>query len=312
MAAKLSPDEVNNDPGGLLVFVHIPKTAGTTLLSVLAHHHRHETVRKVMMRGMSWVALRHRLVPARLISASKIRSLKEVLERRQVRLLHGHFDLSLGHLLPAGAQLVTVLRDPVERAISHYYHYRSLTTDPAHRLALRVSLADWVSRCGLVEMDNGQTRRLAGEMALPVGRVSSRTLERAKANLTGRFAVVGLTERFEEFLVILHREFAWPYRRYPALNVGAGRVPRARIGDDVLGIVRAHNHFDLELYRFAAGMFEQAAGRVNMEHELALLRKAPLHRELEHPKPPEPIPSHALVRAAETALLNRGQRAAPH
>jgi len=119
-------------------------------------------------------------------------------------------------------------------------------------------------------------------MSLPVGKVTSRTLDRAKANLADRFAVVGLTERFEDFLVVLHREFAWPYRRYPALNVGADRVPRARIGDDVSRVVRAHNRFDLELYRFAARLFEQAARRVDLEHELTLLRKAPLHGELEH------------------------------
>lgn len=286
----------NSEAYSLLVFVHIPKTAGTTLNSILAHQYSRDDIYEIMMRGMSLILPRHRILPMPLISASKIHRFKSALKKRDtLRVIHGHFDLSLGKLLPDNAKFVTLLRDPVERAISHYYHYRKLNSDPAHSLAMQSSLAEWVSTCGLAEMDNGQTRRLAGEMRLPIGEVSSQTLEKAKANIINKFAVVGLTERFEESQILLHREFNWPYCRYPALNVCANRPRRAEVSGDVLRIIENCNRFDLELYRFAAGLFQEAVRRVDMGRELSLLKIAREH------EPVHPIPRGSTVTYSASA-----------
>src|ERR1043166_9021806 len=101
----------------------------------------------------------------------------------KLRLVRGHFDLSIARHLPADTRFFTLLRDPVERAISHYYHYRRRAIDRLHPLAMRSTLKEWVSACGIVEMDNGQTRRLAGEMNLACGRVTPAMLERAMSRL---------------------------------------------------------------------------------------------------------------------------------
>ena len=283
----------------LLVFVHIPKTGGTTVVSALAHKFPADAMHKIMMRGMSWTAPGHALWPNFLISRSKIRRLKSALkDPHALRVIHGHFDLSLRSVLPADASLVTLLRDPVERVISHYCHYLRLTTDPAHELAARSSVTDWVSRSGLVEMDNGQTRRLAGAMKVPIGGVSSRTLDKAKANLAQEFSVVGLTERFEEFQILLHREFDWTYCRYPARNVGANRLRQSQLDAGALEIIRDRNRFDLELYRFASGLFERAAGKFDLDRELSLLRRAPALGEpsrTESPRSRPPIARPAAI-----------------
>ncbi|HKW39302.1 MAG TPA: sulfotransferase domain-containing protein [Burkholderiales bacterium] len=270
----METDYPQGDRGSLIAFVHIPKTAGTTLNSILAQQYSPDELHEVMMRGMSWIAPQARLVPKPLISLSKIHRLKAALRcPRRLRLIHGHFDLSLLRVFPAGARCFTLLRDPVDRAISHYYHYRRMTADPVHALAMRSTLAQWVSACGLVEMDNGQTRRLAGEMNLPCGRVNAGMLERAKSNLA-RFAVVGLTERFEESLVLLQRAFRWELRGFQAHNVGKNRPPRAEVGEDALRAMEDSNRFDLELYRFACGLFEKAVAGIDMDAELVRLRGA--------------------------------------
>jgi hypothetical protein len=262
------------DQNPLIAFVHIPKTAGSTLNSILSREYAPEELHEIMMRGMSWIAMQPRLVPKPLLSFSKIQRLKSALRHpRRVRAIHGHFDMSIMKLLPAGARCFTLLRDPVERAISHYYHYRRMTGDPVHALAMQSTLAQWVASRGLVEMDNGQTRRLAGGMNLPCGRVNSGMLERAKSNLAA-FAAVGLTERFEESLILFQRAFGWTLRPFTARNVADNRPRCAEVSGEALAAIDRCNRYDLELYRFASDLFEGAAGRIDMAGELARLRDA--------------------------------------
>src|SRR5262245_45394878 len=147
----METDYTQCDRPSLIAFVHIPKTAGTTLNSMLARHYSPDELHEVMMRGMSWIARDPQLVPRPLISFSKITRLKSALRRpRRLRLIHGHFDVSILKLLPPDARCFTLLRDPVERAISHYYHYRRMVADPVHPLAMRSTLEQWVDACGLV------------------------------------------------------------------------------------------------------------------------------------------------------------------
>jgi len=252
-----------SDRDSLVAFVHIPKTAGTTLNSILARQYSADETYEVMMRGMNWIVPRPVIIPRPLISFSKVRRLKLALaEPTSVRLINGHFDMSLSKWLPADTRFVTLLRDPVERAISHYYHHRRRTIDPIHPLAMRSSLAEWVSTCGLVEMDNGQTRRLAGEMNVACGRVTPQMLERAKSNLVTKFAVVGLTERFDESLLLLQSVFSWQLGHFAALNVGENRPSRTDMSEEALNTVHTCNRFDLDLYQFAAELFEQAVNKL--------------------------------------------------
>ena len=271
----MNPANAGPDHNGLIAFVHIPKTAGTTLNSILAHEYSPDETYEIMMRGMSLSVPKPMIMPRPVISFSKLRRLKSAIKHRQtLRLIRGHFDLSLSKLLPPDTRFFTLLRDPVERAISHYYHYRRRTIDPIHPLAMRTTLSEWVSSCGLVEMDNGQTRRLAGEINLPWGRVTRHMLDRAKSNLVSNFAVVGLTERFEESLILLHLAFNWPLYRITAENVGVSRPPRAEVSEQALKVIEDCNRFDLDLYQFASVLFEQAISQIDMAGELRRLRAA--------------------------------------
>jgi hypothetical protein len=262
-------NELHRDKSGLIAFVHIPKTAGTTLNSVLALEYALNERHEIMMRGMSWILPRPEIIRRPLISFSKIRRLKaSVRSRRDLRLVHGHFDLSMMKHLPYDTRYFTLLRDPVERAISHYYHFRRRPAERLHPLAVQSTLAEWVGSCGLVEMDNGQTRRLAGEMNLPCGRVTRHMLERAKSNLA-EFAVVGLTERFDESLTLLARAFGWCPHPYVAQNVGANRPPRSELSRETVEAIERCNRFDLELYRCAADRFESAVGGIPAEGRAA-------------------------------------------
>lgn len=257
------PADLHTDPDCLIAFLHIPKTAGTTLNSILSREYAPDECYEIMMRGMAWIPPRPTLIRRPLISFSKVLRLRAAVRSpRKLRLVRGHFDLSIARHLPDDTRFFTLLRDPVERAISHYYHYRRRAIERLHPLAMRSTLKEWVSGCGIVEMDNGQTRRLAGEMNLPCGRVTPAMLERAISRLA-RFAAVGLTERFDESLLLLQRAFGWRARPAPAQNVGENRPPRIDVSEEALQVIERSNRFDRELYRFASQLFEARVSGIN-------------------------------------------------
>lgn len=277
----------NSSREALVVFLHILKSAGSTVNSILTHHFSPDSVYFINTKQYSPMEAskyyrRERLLAALGASASAIpspavRRLRAALKGGKVRAVSGHFDLSLvARVLPDDARFVTLLRDPVERAVSHYYYYRRLETSEIHALAMRSTLSEWVSSRGLTEMDNGQVRRLAGATNLPCGKVTRELLESAKQNLS-RFAVVGLTERFDEFQILLHRTFNWPLYRYPSKNVGSERARRHELDAETIATIERCNGYDMELYHFAEQLFLKSASRYDMAAELELLREAPAY-----------------------------------
>ena len=249
----------------MLAYVHVPKTGGTTLASFLNNIYRSDEIYRI-----------HRNE-----SSKQLRRFKAAMKKPDgLRLVHGHFDLSLSRWLPPDTRYFTVLRNPIERAISHYYHYRRVVNDPIHGLAMRSTLLEWISARGLKEMDNGQTRRLSGQLNVPIGDVGEETLEIAKRNLL-RFAVVGLTERFQESQVLLHRAFHWPIYQWPPRNVDGNRAARAELDAATLRAIEKNNRYDIELYEFARKLFEDAVAGIDIHYELQSLKLAPVYEALE-------------------------------
>jgi hypothetical protein len=267
----------------LIAFVHIPKTGGTTLITMIEDQYSPAETYKIHYNG----------------SRKQVRRLRTALRRQRdtLRIVWGHMDFAWSAFMPPDTRFFTFLRDPVERVISHYYQYRRMQDSPIHALAMRSSLLQWVRDCGIDDMDNGQTRHLAGAMSLPCGEVSPATLEQAKANLASRFVVVGITERFDESQILLHRTFGWPYRRYPKRRVGTNRVQRTEVDAEVLKEIENCNRFDLELYRFASELFEKELGGIDVAGELALLKMAPEYvAPIVHPTRSTPVQRGILSR----------------
>lgn len=232
----------------LLIFLHIPKTAGTTLGLILRNQYLpHATLRT---DGYSQVA---GLTPQ---------------QRRDMRLLLGHLPFGGHQYFSQPATYITLLRDPVERILSRYCHVlRDLQGgDPSHHPwpweTRDLPLSDYL-RLGFGEKDNWQTRMLAGAAATSADSdaCDRDIFEQAKRNLTTRFAVAGLTERFEESVVMLQRRFGWDLSYYVKENVGANRFDRTHVPEDVMEVIQRQTRWDRELYAFAAARFEEQCAR---------------------------------------------------
>jgi hypothetical protein len=97
-------------------------------------------------------------------------------------------------------------------------------------------------------------------------------LEIAKRNIEESFAVVGLTERFDETLILLHETFGWSRLHYVSANVAPRQA--VELPDDVRNLIEEHNQLDIELYRHAGERFDEAIRRYpTFDEELTRFRR---------------------------------------
>jgi len=84
-------------------------------------------------------------------------------------------------------------------------------------------------------------------------------LEIAKANLREYFSLVGISERFDESLILLKRVLGWRTKDilYVRQNVIRDRPSKGSIDSDILKVIEQHNELDIQLYEFAKQMFEE-------------------------------------------------------
>lgn len=228
----------------LILFVHIPKTAGTTLGAIL-----------VRLYGRDHVFTCHPDPKVLGVTPQDFKQMPPE-EQLQYQVMRGHFGFGIHKTFrEEPSTYITVLREPVDRAVSHYYYARGLTSHYLHQKIVdeNLSLQDYVTSGICLEMDNGQTRLLIekGGYTTPFGECPPEFLEQAKQNLREHFAVVGTSERFDETLVLAQTILKWSPPVYLSwLNVGRDRMKREQVPPDVVTAIQQCNALDMELYDY--------------------------------------------------------------
>lgn len=240
-----------------IVFIHIPKTGGMTV--------------QAMIRDIYRPGELHKINPD-VDSIKQYQSLSRD-RKDKLKVIYGHMDYWIHELLPPNSRYVTLMRNPVERVISHYRYVRRTANNPLRDLAMQSSLEDWVARCGLHEMDNGQTRRLSGTTDfVRFGECSAAMLEEARHNIRQNFALVGITERFDETYGLMSRLFGWRIKHYPPRNVARRGSDIKEIPVRTIRLIEKLNSLDMELYQHATRLLSDRLGQTDIENELRLLR----------------------------------------
>jgi hypothetical protein len=231
-------------PASPLVFVHIPKTAGTSLRAAIEQIYGRKSV----------------YVCSNFKDLERFETMSPD-QRARYRVLSGHVPFGAHSLFPSPALTITFLRDPVERILSLYSYMRS---EPTHPLYERARAPDFTLRAlfeelRLPQVNNGQVRFLAGLEAstAPFGACDRTALDAAKHNLAKGCVAFGLVERFEESMTMLSRALNWPHLPVRRENVTRSRVDRSRLTPDELDMIHQANALGTELYAFASDLFEQ-------------------------------------------------------
>jgi hypothetical protein len=221
-----------------VIFIHIPKAAGRTMHSIVAKQYPREAI----------LAIEGRLGEAHLSSPLR--------DTRRVRMVIGLVHYGFHQHLPKTSTYVTLLREPVSRVLSLYRYIASNRNHHLHEQVVSKGLIEFVSGDDVDELENGQTRQIAG---ITEGSVDTSSLVRAKHNLES-FAAVGLVERFDESIILLKRRLGWKLPFYARKNVTQTSTTR-RASDAAIDIIRARNALDIELYEFGRHIFEREVRR---------------------------------------------------
>ncbi len=238
----------------VLIFLHIPKAGGSTLHRIIEKQYEPSTIFTI---------------PSFYSSKEEFRQAAEF-QLKEIKVLKGHMFFGLPDVLPNPSTYITLLRDPVERIISHYYY---VLRTPIHYLykdvkSKNMSLKEYVCSGLSGELDNGQTRLIAGfnfsDTAQPA---SQEMLEVAKQNLKSHFAVVGIAEEFNKTLIILKKGFGWKMPFYVKENTTKNRLMKERIPKETLDVIKKHNELDIELYRYAKDIFEDLVNQQDASFE---------------------------------------------
>ncbi len=245
-------DSAINEP--LWLFLHLPKTGGTTFKT---HLERHLEWDEELIEFSYWGREARRRA-GRPEFAERPES-----ERAKARVLVGHRVYWNDHCLAGDreARYITFLRDPAERCVSLYNFRRS-------RNLIRVEFEEWYEttfltkdRCSLIDFF---ASRLAPEAFLE-GTDIERRLSLARW-LLSRCWHVGLTERLDESLDLLCKAIGIPADWTRQRVAGSGealespthpdrgeRINRYLTLDDTLrDRIHADCREDLALYRWVA------------------------------------------------------------
>jgi hypothetical protein len=230
-------------------FVHVQKTAGTSLSIRLGHQFAPHEIYPDDTDGDQLTVM-----PQLDMGVLQARW---AARRDQIRLVAGHFPLATTDLLGGGFATFTVVREPVERTLSYLRHFRKMTRQ-ARDLSLEELYEDPLRYEGLIHDHMTKVFGLGVDQLADgiMARVdhTPELLERAKAGLAS-VDVIGLQEEFDLFCARLESRFGWQLGEALVAN----HTPHVDVDPAFRRRIAADNALDVELYRYARQLVAERA-----------------------------------------------------
>lgn len=206
-----------------IFFMHIPKTAGTSLRYLLEREYRPHL---------------EAYYPPQVPELLPVNSTASAVT--------GHFKWGFHGSYPA--RYVTFLREPIQQVISHYRHIqRSQNTD--HQAYKKLSIVEFA------QSDFAANIQTAYLLGLPTGAQPDHTAGEQAFQQLLRCEAFGITERFDASVVLMRQSLGWRRPYYLTINQGEG--PQLQLTSAEIQALQQSQAADLKLYALATALFEE-------------------------------------------------------
>ncbi len=219
-----------------ILFDHVPKCAGQTLKAYLRLHFPR---RKIFHTQGSEPAA----------SVAQFRQLPES-KRHAFALISGHLAGQLLDEVHPDTCTITVLREPVDRIVSHYYFVKRTQSHYLHEkvLSAGLSLRDYVEQALSHELSNHYTLHFSGLSREDAARDPDAAVEQALQGLR-RYDLVGFQDDMPGFVAQLRRRanlhLPFPEQK---VNVTQERRSVSELDSATRTVIERANALDLRVF----------------------------------------------------------------
>jgi len=224
-----------------IIFLHIPKAGGTTLRDIISRQYPKKSI----------LTISHFKDSLNTIDKLSIH------QQKTLKIIQGHLLFGIHKRLANPVSYISMVRNPVDHILSGYYY---LLRSPAHPLYKHVKKANMSFEeyltSGINHMTNNpQVRTITGvgildPKEIDFGRCPNVLLEQAINNIKKHFIAIGVTERFNESILVFKKLLDWSTPYYSKANVTSKRPRTNQLTDEIIGLINEYNNLDLQLYMF--------------------------------------------------------------
>ena len=217
----------NKKSDSVIIFMHIPKTGGCTLNSIINKQYDDNHIFKQMFPGSEKISFYKYL---------------NVGIKENLKVVMGHVYYGVHTFLTQkNYSYITLIRNPIHLTISLYYYVLSDVNNYYYPFISTMSLYEFITSD--LYGPNLQTRMLNGH--------NIDDLDSAVHNLKNNFSFVGITERFDESLKVLNKLFNWNVDDYTLENITPNKPLITDIDPNIIDLIASKNKNDFEIYKIA-------------------------------------------------------------
>lgn len=245
----------------MLIFLHIPKTGGSTLNPVLDWNYQDKSFQ---------ITKYEQIAPFINLSDA---------EKAQYNVLLGQIFFGIHQYINQDCTYLTMLRHPIKRLVSQYYYLnvrRKRLGEKQKDISIErfLELEPFQAYMQLNLIAGGDSIDEALRRQLP-----DDALERAKTNIEAHFPVVGVVNRYDESLLLMKYALGWKRTFYTRHNVNKGHPTFEDFPKETQRVIEQACAPDLELFEYAEKRLETQLAEQNetFRQELDELKQANQH-----------------------------------